>query len=149
MRGVLSAEAIESLLREEVVARVAFVDRRGRPCIAPITYAYDGKALYGYSMLGSKIEGMSSHPDVCIEIDRIRNSADWWSIVLHGTFEQLSGDAAVDAVERISDRLRTVACVDGAPDAAAQTYVAREGGPGIAYRIRVNERHGRYSSASR
>jgi nitroimidazol reductase NimA-like FMN-containing flavoprotein (pyridoxamine 5'-phosphate oxidase superfamily) len=149
MTSVLSADVIESLLHEEIVARVAYVDRLGRPCIVPITYAYDGKALYGYSMLGSKIEGMSSHPDVCIEIDRIRNSADWWSIVVRGTFEQLAGDAAVEAVERISDRLRTVAFVDGAPDAAARTYVAREGGPGIAYRIQVTERHGRYSSASR
>ena len=149
MIDVLSADAIEALLREEIVARVAYVDQRGRPCIVPITYAYDGKALYGYSMLGSKIEGMSSRSNVCIEIDRIRNSADWWSIVVRGTFEQLSGNAAVEAVERISDRLRTVACVDGAPDAAAQTYVAREGGPGIAYRIRVTERHGRYSAASR
>lgn len=149
MTDVLSADAIEALLREEIVARVAYVDQRGRPCIVPITYAYDGKALYGYSMLGSKIEGMSSRSDVCIEIDRIRNSADWWSIVVRGTFEQLSGNAAVEAVERISDRLRTVARVDGAPNAAAQTYVAREGGPGIAYRIRVTERHGRSSAASR
>jgi len=149
MTGELSADAIESLLREESVARIAYVDRRGRPCIVPITYAYDGKALYGYSMLGSKIEGMSSSPDVCIEIDRIHNSADWWSIVVRGTFEQLTGEAAVDAVERISDRLRTVARVGGAPDAAAQSYVARKGGPGIAYRIAVTERHGRYSAASR
>jgi len=149
MTGVLSADEIESLLREEIVARVAYVDQRGRPCIVPIAYAYDGKALYGYSMLGSKIEGMSSRPDVCIEIDRIRNSTDWWSIVIRGTFEQLTGNAAVEAVELISDRLRTVARVDRAPDAAAQTYVAREGGPGIAYRILVTERHGRYSAPSR
>jgi nitroimidazol reductase NimA-like FMN-containing flavoprotein (pyridoxamine 5'-phosphate oxidase superfamily) len=147
MTEVLSADAIETLLREEIVARIAYVDRRGRPCIVPITYAYNGKALYGYSMLGSKIEGMSSHPDVCIEIDRINDSANWWSIVVRGTFEQLGGKAAAEAVERISVRLRTVACVDGAPD-ASRTYVAREGGPGIAYRILVTERHGRRSAAS-
>jgi hypothetical protein len=147
MTHVLTADAIESLLWEQIVARVAYVDGRGRPCIVPIAYAYDGKALYGYSMLGSKIEGMSSHPNVCIEIDRIHNSANWWSIVIRGTFEQLSGNAAVAAVERISNRLRTVACLDGAPDAAARTYVAREGGPGIAYRIIVTERQGRYSAA--
>jgi nitroimidazol reductase NimA-like FMN-containing flavoprotein (pyridoxamine 5'-phosphate oxidase superfamily) len=146
--NVLSVEAIESLLREEVVARVAYVDRQGRPCIAPITYAYDGSALYGYSMLGSKIEDMSTNPDVCIEVDRIRNAAEWWSITLRGTFEQLGGTAAVDAVQRISDRLRTAAYVGAAPAAAERTYVARQGGPGIAYRIAVTERCGRFSSAS-
>jgi len=98
-------------------------------------------------MLGSKIEGRSTHPDVCIEIDRINDSANWWSIVVRGTFEQLSGKAAAEAVERISVRLRTVADVDGASD-ASRTYVAREGGPGIAYRILVTERHGRCSAAN-
>jgi hypothetical protein len=36
------------------------VDRRGLPCIVPITYAYDGRTLYGYSLLGAKLENMGA-----------------------------------------------------------------------------------------
>jgi hypothetical protein len=72
----LSSEAIETFLNEEIVARIAYVDRRGRPFIVPIAYAYDGKAFYGYSLLGAKIEGMRANPAVCIEIDRVADAAD-------------------------------------------------------------------------
>lgn len=143
----LNAEAIDAFLREELFARVAFVDRRGRPNILPIAYAYDGKAFFGYSLLGAKVENMSAQPQVCLEIDRIEDAADWCSVVAYGIFELLDGDAAMDAIGRISDRLRTVARATGAPAAAAQTYVAREGGPGFAYRIRITEKHGRSAAA--
>jgi hypothetical protein len=42
-------------------------------------------------------------------VDRVVNAADWCSVVARGTFDRLEGGAAVEAVERISDRLRTVA----------------------------------------
>lgn len=144
----LSPDAIETILLEEIVARIAYVDRRGRPFIVPITYAYDGRAFYGYSVLGAKIEGMSANPAVCIEVDRVADAADWRAVVAHGIFESLTGDAAVDAVQRISDRLRSAASAAAAPNAAASTYVTRVGGPGIAFRIRVTEKHGRRSAST-
>jgi uncharacterized protein len=144
--GEMSSDAIESLLHEQIVARIAYLDRRGSPCIVPITYAYDGEAFYGYSLLGGKIEGMSSSPAVCVEVDRVDDEADWWSVVARGVFELLSGSAARAAVERVSDRLRTYARADRAPELAQHTYVGRQGGPGIAYRIRITHKEGRYST---
>lgn len=145
MFGELTPDAIEALLFEEIVARIGYIDRRGLPCIAPITYAYDGRALYGYSLLGSKLEHMSAKPAVCVEVDRVESAADWCSVIVRGTFEQLYGPRAVEAVERISERLRTVAAATAAPILASKTFVARAGGDGIAYCIHVSEKHGRQS----
>jgi uncharacterized protein len=147
MLGELAPETIEALLHAEIVARIGYVDRRRLPCIVPITYAYDGRALYGYSSLGAKIEHMSANPRVCIEVDRIENAANWRSVILRGIFEQLQGSAAVEAVERISERLRTVGAATAAPIAAWRTFVARTGADGIAYRISITEKRGRYSSS--
>lgn len=147
MAHELNAEAIETLLHQETVARVAYLDRRGQPFIVPIVYAYDGTAFYGYSLLGAKIEGMSANPAVCVEVDRIADAADWWSVVAHGVFEPLNGEAALEAIRLISARMRTAASASGAPNAAAYTYVAREGGPGIAYRIRITSKSGRHAVA--
>ena len=143
----LADDAIEALLHEEVVARVAYIDRLGRPNVVPIAYAYDGRSLYGYSMLGAKLEGMSEHPAVCVEVDRVVDLANWRSVTARGMFEPLAGDAARSAVELIAQRLRTVALADAASTGAGRTYVEREGGPGIAYRIRITERHGRHASS--
>ena len=147
MFGELTPNSIEALLHEEVVARIGYVDRRGLPCIIPITYAYDGRAFYGYSLLGAKIEHMAANPRVCVEVDRVENAAEWCSVIARGTFERLHGRAAVEAVERISERLRTVAAATAAPVMAWRTFVTRTDGDGIAYRIQVTEKHGRYSTS--
>jgi uncharacterized protein len=148
MFGSLSPDAIEALLHSQIVARIAYVDRRALPRIVPITYAYDGRGFYGYSLLGSKIENMSANPRVCVEVDWVASAADWSSVVARGFFRLLEGDAAVDAVERISDRLRTVGSATGAPAEAWRSFVARSGGAGVAYRIEVVEKHGRYSTSA-
>lgn len=149
MLGKMTADAIETLLHEEFVARVAYVDRRRLPCIVPITYAYDGRAFYGYSLLGAKVENMAANPTVCVEVDQIDGAADWASVTARGLFRQLEGEAAIAAVERISDRLRTVGAATRAPAIAWRTFVARTGGPGIAYEIAVTEKLGRYSTSDR
>jgi uncharacterized protein len=147
MFGELAPAAIESLLRSEIVARIAYVDRRGLPCIVPITYAYDGRAFFGYSLMGAKMEHMSAHPRVCVQVDRIESAADWRSVTARGLFVRLGGERAIEAVERISDRLRTVAAVCAAPPAAWHTFVTRSGGDGIAYRIDGTQKSGRYSTS--
>jgi uncharacterized protein len=147
MFGELTPSAIEVLLHEEIVARIGYIDRRGLPYIVPITYAYDGRALYGYSLLGAKIENMAANPNVCVEVDHVENAADWCSVIVRGTFERLDGSLAVEAVERISERLRTVAAATAAPVMAWRTFVARTGGPGIAYRIHISAKHGRFASS--
>jgi uncharacterized protein len=146
MFGELNSDEIESLVREELIARIAYVDRRGLPNIAPIAYAYDGTAFYGYSLVGAKLENMGANHVVCLEVERVHNAADWRTVIVHGTFETLHGAAAMDAVARISERMQTVAKAIGAPAAAAQTYVRRKGGEGVAYRIRVNDKRGRYAT---
>ncbi|MEO7039143.1 MAG: pyridoxamine 5'-phosphate oxidase family protein [Candidatus Elarobacter sp.] len=146
--GDLDEREIESLLHEELIGRLGYVDRRGQPYIVPIAYAYDGHAFYGYSPDGAKLEGMRQHPQVCIEVDRVRHAADWESVVACGRFEELRGDVALDAVRRISERLTTTASAEGQPDPARRSYVARLGAPGIAYRIRVDHKSGRFARST-
>ncbi len=143
--GDLDEREIESLLRSELVARIAYVDLRGLPYIVPITYAYDGAAFYGFSPDGAKLEGMRHNPRVCVEVDRVEDAADWHSVVALGRFEELRDDDALDAVRRIHERLATLAQADGRPDAARRSYVDRLGAPGVAYRIRIDAKHGRFA----
>jgi hypothetical protein len=147
MFGELTPDEIDVLLREEIVARIAYIDRRGLPCIVPINYAYDGAAVFGYSLTGTKLENMEANAQVCIEIDHIHNATDWRSAIVRGTFEALRGPAALDAISRISERLKSVATATGAPALAAQTFVRRKGGDGMAYCIRVDHKSGRYATS--
>jgi nitroimidazol reductase NimA-like FMN-containing flavoprotein (pyridoxamine 5'-phosphate oxidase superfamily) len=49
MFGELTPDEIDVLLREEIVARIAYIDRRGLPCIAPINYVDHKSGRYATS----------------------------------------------------------------------------------------------------
>ena len=70
MLGEITPEEIDEMLRSEAIGRIgcyAF----GRPYVVPITFAYDGVAVYGHSREGLKLRMMRSHPSVCFEVDEI------------------------------------------------------------------------------
>lgn len=145
MTGDLDARAVDALLRLETVAHLGCIRRDGRPYVVPITYAYDGDALYSYSADGEKLAALRANPSACVVVDRVEDDANWSSVIVWGTFRELSGDAAADALRLISTRLRTVAIADAASRSAGRTYVARMARDGVVYCIAIAERTGRFA----
>ncbi|MBS0522754.1 MAG: pyridoxamine 5'-phosphate oxidase family protein [Proteobacteria bacterium] len=103
MIGELSLPEIENLLHNELIARIG-CHTGGHTYVVPVTYAYDGKAILGYSPEGLKLTMMRENPKVCVEVDHIDDPATWRSVIAHGTFEELSGAAAEEAVRKIRAR---------------------------------------------
>ena len=105
MLGELSAARIERLLRSEVVGRIG-CHAGGRTYVVPVTYAYQAGSVYGHTAEGLKVRMMRSNPDVCFEVDRIENLANWESVIARGRFEELRGEEAVRAMDLLIERLR-------------------------------------------
>jgi nitroimidazol reductase NimA-like FMN-containing flavoprotein (pyridoxamine 5'-phosphate oxidase superfamily) len=145
MTGILDSAAIDALLRRETIAHLACIRRDGRPYVVPITYAYDGEALYSYSTDGDKLEALRANPSACVVVDHVDDAANWVSVIAWGTFRELADEDAAQALRLISDRLRTVALADAAWPSADRSYVARIGRDGVVYSITIAERTGRYS----
>lgn len=77
-----------ALLGAERLGRLACV-KDGRPYVVPITYAADGDYLYGFSLLGQKVEWMRANGQVCLQVDRFDGEREWRSVVVHGSYEEL------------------------------------------------------------
>ena len=56
----------------------------------PVSYAYDGKYIYGHTEEGLKINMMRENPSVCFEVDSLSNMANWKSVICWGEFEELT-----------------------------------------------------------
>jgi uncharacterized protein len=69
MLGELKPEQINAVLFNEVVGRIG-CHGEGRTYIVPITYVFDGDAVYGHSAEGLKIRMMRANPNVCFEVDQ-------------------------------------------------------------------------------
>ena len=83
MLGDLTPEEIERLLRSEAIGRIGCYGF-GRPYVVPVTYAYDGVAVYCHSREGLKLRMMRNHPTVCFEVDRVEGVSDWQSVISSG-----------------------------------------------------------------
>jgi len=89
-------ESLEVLARTHL-GRLACA-RGMQPYIVPIYFAYQDNWLYGFSVLGQKIDWMRANPLVCVEADQMRREL-WATVVVFGRYEELS-----DTPEFVSDR---------------------------------------------
>ena len=124
--------------------------RDNQPYVVPIYFSYDGKHLYGFStpgqiygfsMLGQKIEWMRSNPLVCLEIDELTSHHQWMSVVVSGRYEELP-----DTPEFGPDRVHAHEVLQKRAMWWEPAYVAtehREQLTPIFYRIHIKQMTGR------
>lgn len=148
MLGVLSDKQIDHLLGAEVVGRIGCY-AEGRTYVVPVTYVYDGSAIYGHTGEGVKVRMMRENPDVCFEVDRMENMANWQSVIAWGRFDELRGTAAAHAMGLLMDRLLPLISSDTAapthgfgPSDVHRADVA--GRHAVVYRIAIREKTGRF-----
>jgi nitroimidazol reductase NimA-like FMN-containing flavoprotein (pyridoxamine 5'-phosphate oxidase superfamily) len=96
MLGKLNAHEINNILTSQVLGRLACADGK-QPYVVPVTYAYDGKYIYGQSNEGMKLKILRKNPSVCFEVDMMTDMRNWKSVVVYGKFEELKNKAAEKA----------------------------------------------------
>lgn len=146
MIGEMTDREMEAVLRSEIVARLG-CHAEGRTYVVPITYAFDGTSLIGHSRLGLKVDMMRQNPFVCVEVDQIEDPGHWRSVIARGRYDELEGEAAIDAMERLVARFESLDLSETSRPShgMVEALEAGEGWPdAVAYRIHLEEMTGRY-----
>jgi hypothetical protein len=147
MLGTLNTRQIDQVLRSEIIGRLG-CSADGKVYITPISYVYDGESIYGHSADGMKLRMMRAHPQVCFQVERIENLANWVSVIVWGEFEELAHDAEKEAMRLFLDRMEPLQV----SETALSPHRAPAGVPAldlqgqlmVFYRIKVTERTGRF-----
>ena len=147
MLGTLGEAEIKAVLRRGIVGRIG-CHSEGRTYIVPITYAYEGGAIYAHSAEGLKLRMMRANPNVCFEVDYMDDLANWQSVIAWGRFEELRGVDADHAMALLVARILPLATsseTSHPPKSLTHQHRAvEEGLEAIAYRINLTEMSGRY-----
>ena len=143
MLGSLDRDQIDRVLHAEVVGRIG-VHAEGRTYVVPVSYVYDGDAVYVHSRDGLKVRLLRSSDQVCFEVEQIRDLGNWQSVVAWGKYEELTGDLATAGANLLASRLEPLA----ASETAGPAGPAPEGQPGIVFRVRLTERSGRFEKTT-
>lgn len=139
MVGDLGAAEIETVLYENVIGRIG-CHAFGRTYVVPITYAYDGSAIYARSDEGMKLHMMRENPHVAFEVDGMDRWGNWKSVMASGVFHELT---EADVSARFAWLVDEVAAHFSGPP--GETVHPKSGGnPSVIYRITLEEKTGRF-----
>ena len=147
MLGKLNEQEIESLLKQQVIGRLA-CHADGITYIVPINYVYDGTNIYSHSAGGKKIVMMRKNPEVCFEVDEIQDVFKWKSAIVWGRFEEITDiDEKQRAMQGIIHRIMPLA--NNPTDHPSHGITANESDIGtsveiIIYKIVVTNKTGRF-----
>lgn len=146
----LKEKEIDTLLAEQLYAHLGCTLHDGQLYIVPITYAAHEDALYAFSFLGQKIDALRQNPRACVQVEQCISEGSWQSVIVWGTYEELTGDDRAFAMKLLFQRL-----ADEHGSATSPLYQPPHGlllreaeavrqDPGsVFFRIRIEQRTGR------
>jgi uncharacterized protein len=82
------AECRELLERVSIGRLACSLDNQ--PYIVPVAFSYEPDSMYVFSTHGKKIEWMRQNPKVCLQVDEVGNRSNWISVVITGTYLELT-----------------------------------------------------------
>lgn len=88
----LSQEEAQKLLGEKKIARLACVLGNGEPYVVPVNYFFKDGCVYIHSTFGLKVEALRANPKACVQVDEIKSTFNWRSVVAFGEFEEITGE---------------------------------------------------------
>ena len=104
MLGELNETQMNNIISSQIVGRLACSNGK-QPYIVPVTYAYDGKFIYGQTDEGMKLKILRKNPSVCFEIDMMVDLRNWQSVIIQGRFEELKERKEKEAREILLNKV--------------------------------------------
>lgn len=146
MLGSLNEPQINNVLASQALGRMACASGN-QPYIVPVTYAYDGKYIYGQTNQGTKLRMLRKNPAVCFEVDMMMDMANWQCVLVFGRFEELKGLQAEKAREILFGRvlgLMTSSTVHSHEHATSAGIDDSNRIKHVMYRIKIKKKTGRF-----
>ena len=126
-RGIpreLSRAEIDEFLRGQRIARLG-CHAGGETYVVPLIYGYDDGAVVAVTTEGRKTAMLRENPRVCVEVDEYDadGRGSWRSVIAHGTYEELAGEAIEPALGLLRERFARNAGRAAAPRALGADVV--------------------------
>lgn len=60
------------------------------PYVVPINYLYHIGDVYLHSLPGRKITAMRNNPQICLQVDEVKDDYHWQSVIAFGKYEEVT-----------------------------------------------------------
>jgi nitroimidazol reductase NimA-like FMN-containing flavoprotein (pyridoxamine 5'-phosphate oxidase superfamily) len=129
--GKIGETDARAILSEGSLGRLGCI-AAGWPYVVPVNYFFDGKYIYIHALPGKKVDALRDNPRACLQVDEIKDSYNWRSVIAYGTFEEISNEETRENVlTRLYSRLPHLTPVE------SQLVKGRSGT--VVFRIKVED----------
>jgi nitroimidazol reductase NimA-like FMN-containing flavoprotein (pyridoxamine 5'-phosphate oxidase superfamily) len=130
----LTTEEAAEVLKQGTLGRLGCI-AEGEPYVVPVHYFYDGENIYIHSLPGKKITALRANGRACLQVDDIRDSYHWRSVIAYGNYEEISDERLHELA--LAELFRRV------PHLTPVESKMTKGNTGtIVFRLRVNQMTG-------
>ncbi len=151
MIGKLDKFQIERVLCSQTFGHLGS-HANGKTYVVPMSYLFHDGKIICYTKTGLKIDLMRKNPVVCFQVEIIEDASHWQSVICWGTFRELKGHEADEAIQLLQRRLHPFRQSTTAPPkhgldktfAGAETDVVT-----CAFEISIEEFTGRFERETR
>jgi hypothetical protein len=70
----------------------------GHPYVVPMHYYFDEPNLYIFTTVGMKTKYMDVNPEVCLQVEDVKNLQHWRSVTVTGRAEHITEQGDIDRV---------------------------------------------------
>ena len=147
MLGELREYQVEELLKSAAIGRIG-CHSDGITYIVPVNFVYENSAVYAHSAAGMKIDMMRQNPEVCFQVDNIKNMGSWQSVIAWGRFEEITDlDEKQCVMQKLTDRIMNLMNIETNHPSHGITELESDIGTRvelIIYKIVLTKKTGRY-----
>jgi len=146
MLGELSYEEIKDVLENNFVGRIGCSDGQ-KIYVVPISYLFKNDGVICHSRDGMKVRMMRINPNVCFEVDEIKNYENWRSVIAWGAYRELRGAEEAEARQFFSEVMlsQKASLTSLPPDSVAENQLnTKTIGDSVFYKITFSEVTGRF-----
>ena len=136
------------VLQRNSVGRLGYA-RFDQPYVVPIHFSFDAdrNCIYGFSMIGEKVECMRRNPRVCLDVEEIVDKNHWSTVLVVGRYREIHRDPREAEALRRAEQLFRDRDEWWLPGAAK--LASKEHEHAVIYRISIDRLTGRRAARGR
>ncbi len=100
----ISQQECSDLLNRVSIGRLA-CSLDDQPYVVPVRFAYEPGYIHVFSTVGKKIKWMRKNPKVCLQVDELADWSNWYSVVVDGTYLELTEPRYTSEREHAQEQL--------------------------------------------
>ncbi len=70
----------------------------GKPYVIPMNYYLEDSDIYLFTTIGMKTHDLDANPEICLQVEEIRDPLHWRSVIVNGRASRLTEQPDIDRV---------------------------------------------------